>query len=136
MQCLFYASEDFCTIQICSLLLLLLVVTRVCVCLSVRDSMPILLHGPGCNLGNGRGCPLVVHYLADLQFIIVVWSKFFMLQQGWTWVMGQLFTTQPDLPDAESMVNPIHMLVLALCLVIIIIYATILLLRVRKVCSR
>jgi len=42
------------------------------------------------------------------QFIIVVWSKLFMLQQGWTWVMGQLFTTQPDLPDAESMVNPIH----------------------------
>jgi len=29
--------------------------------------MPTLLHGPGCNLGNGRGWPLVVHYWADLQ---------------------------------------------------------------------
>ena len=36
-----------------------------CVCLSVR--MPTLLQGPGCNLGSGRGCPLVVHYWADLQ---------------------------------------------------------------------
>ena len=26
-----------------------------------------VLHGPGCNLGSGRGCPLVVHYWADLQ---------------------------------------------------------------------
>jgi len=37
------------------------------VCLSVRGRMPMLLHGPGCNLGSGRGCPLVVHYWADLQ---------------------------------------------------------------------
>jgi len=37
------------------------------VCLSVCDRMPTLLHGPGCNLGRGRGCPLVVHYWADLQ---------------------------------------------------------------------
>jgi len=48
-----------------------IVVTRVsvCVCLSryVRDRMPTLLHGPGCHLGSGRGCPLVVHYWADLQ---------------------------------------------------------------------
>ena len=29
--------------------------------------MPTLLHGTGCNLGNGRRCPLVVHYWADLQ---------------------------------------------------------------------
>ena len=29
--------------------------------------MPTLLHGPGCNLGSGRGCPVVVHYWADLQ---------------------------------------------------------------------
>jgi len=28
--------------------------------------MPTLLHGPGCNLGNGRECLLVVHYWADL----------------------------------------------------------------------
>jgi len=37
-----------------------IVVTRVCVsvCLSVRGRMPTLLHGPGCNLGRGRGCPL------------------------------------------------------------------------------
>jgi len=34
---------------------------------SVRGRMPTLLHGPGCNLGSGRGCPLVVQYLADLQ---------------------------------------------------------------------
>jgi len=46
-----------------------IVVTRVCVsvCLSVRGRMPTLLHGPGCNLGNGGGWPLVVHYGADLQ---------------------------------------------------------------------
>jgi len=30
-----------------------------CVCLSVRSHMPRPLHGPGCNLGSGRGCPLV-----------------------------------------------------------------------------
>jgi len=29
----------------------------VCVCLSVRGRMPTLLHGPGCNLGSGRGYP-------------------------------------------------------------------------------
>jgi len=37
------------------------------VCLSVRGRTPTLLHGPGCNLGRGRGCPLVVHNWADLQ---------------------------------------------------------------------
>jgi len=32
---------------------------RLCVCLSlsVRGCMPTLLHGPGCNLGSGRGAP-------------------------------------------------------------------------------
>jgi len=40
---------------------------HLCVCLSVRGRTPTLLHGPGCNLGHGRGCPLVVHYWADLQ---------------------------------------------------------------------
>jgi len=48
-------------------------VTRVCVCLSVCVSvlrrMPTLLHEPGCNLGSGRECPLVVHYWADLQSV-------------------------------------------------------------------
>ena len=38
-----------------------------CVCLSVPGLIPTLLHGPGCNLGNGRGCRLVVHYWTDLQ---------------------------------------------------------------------
>jgi len=31
--------------------------------------MPTLLHGPGYNLGDGRGCPLVVGYWADLQSV-------------------------------------------------------------------
>jgi len=35
----------------------------VCVSVStVPRRIPTLLHGPGCNLGNGTGCPLVVHY--------------------------------------------------------------------------
>ena len=37
--------------------------------LSVPRGIPTLLHGPGCNLGNGRGCPLVVHYWADLKSV-------------------------------------------------------------------
>jgi len=46
--------------------------TAVCVsmCLSVCPRrIPTLLHGPGCNLGNDRGCPLVVHYWVDLQSV-------------------------------------------------------------------
>jgi len=39
---------------------------RLCVCLPVRCRTTTLLHGPGCNLGTGRGCPLVVHCWADL----------------------------------------------------------------------
>ena len=50
-----------------------IVVTAVCVCvsvcLSVPRRMPTLLHGPGWNLGNGRECPVVVHYWADLQSV-------------------------------------------------------------------
>jgi len=48
-----------------------IVVPRVCVsvCLSVPHRILILLHRPGCNLGNGRGCCLVVHYWADLQSV-------------------------------------------------------------------
>ena len=37
--------------------------------MSVRGRTPTLLHRPGCNLGSGRGCPLVVHYWADLQSV-------------------------------------------------------------------
>jgi len=40
------------------------------VCLSVRGRMPTLLHGPRCNLGNGRKCPLVVHYWKELQSVL------------------------------------------------------------------
>ena len=36
---------------------------------TVRGRMPTVLHGPGCNLGSGRGCPFVVHYCADLQSV-------------------------------------------------------------------
>jgi len=39
------------------------------VCVSVRGRMPTLLHGPGCNLGEWKRIPLVVHYLADLQSV-------------------------------------------------------------------
>jgi len=41
----------------------------VCVCMSVPRRIPTPLHGPGCNFGNGRGCPLVVRYWADLQSV-------------------------------------------------------------------
>jgi len=37
--------------------------------LSVPHRIPTLLHGPGCKLGNSRGCPLVVYYWADLQSV-------------------------------------------------------------------
>jgi len=36
--------------------------SRASVCLYVRGHMPTLLHGPGCNMGNGRECLLAVHY--------------------------------------------------------------------------
>jgi len=44
---------------------------RLCVCVSVCTfrRIPTLLHGPGCKLGNGKGCPVVVHYWADLQSV-------------------------------------------------------------------
>ena len=41
--------------------------SRASVCLSVRGRLPTLPHVPGCNLGNGRGCHLVVHYWVNLQ---------------------------------------------------------------------
>ena len=39
------------------------------VCVSVRCCIPTLLYctDPDVTWGNGRGCPLVVHYWADLQ---------------------------------------------------------------------
>ena len=42
---------------------------RLCACLTVPRHIPTLLHGPGFLLGNGRGCPLVVYYWADLQSV-------------------------------------------------------------------
>jgi len=49
-----------------------IVVTSVClsVYLSVPRHFPTLLHGPpDVTWRNGRGCPLVVHYWADLQLL-------------------------------------------------------------------
>jgi len=40
---------------------------QLCDCLSDPRRIPTLLHGPGCNLGIGMGCRLVVQYWADLQ---------------------------------------------------------------------
>ena len=42
---------------------------RLFACLSVPRRILTPLHGPGCNLGNGRGCCLVVHYWTDLQSV-------------------------------------------------------------------
>jgi len=49
--------------------LVTLVCVSVCVCLSVSSLISTLLHGPACNVGNGSGCPLVVHYWADLESV-------------------------------------------------------------------
>jgi len=43
--------------------------TCLSVCVSMARRIPTLLHGPGCNSWNGRGCPLVVHYWVDLQLV-------------------------------------------------------------------
>jgi len=43
--------------------------SRLCVCLSLPRCIPTLLHGPRCNLGNGRGRPLVMHFWADVQSV-------------------------------------------------------------------
>jgi len=47
------------------------VVTRVCVsvCLSVAAVRPYYCTDPDVTWGRGRGCPLVVHYWADLQSV-------------------------------------------------------------------
>jgi len=73
---------------------------RLSVCLSVRDRMPTLLHGPGCNLRSGRGCPLVVHYWTALQSVHGLRCY------------GNI-TRTPNVSE--------YMLVITLCLVIIII---------------
>jgi len=49
-----------------------IVVTRVCVCVSVCMSATACSHywmHPDVTWGSGRGCPLVVHYWADLQSV-------------------------------------------------------------------
>ena len=46
------------------------------VCLSVSRCMPTLLHGPGCNLGNGRGasgCALLGGFAVGVQ-ISLLWQ--------------------------------------------------------------
>jgi len=40
----------------------------VCVCLSLA-AFPQYCTGPDISWGNDRGCPLVVHYWADLQSV-------------------------------------------------------------------
>jgi len=49
-----------------------IVVTHVCVCLSACLSAAACPHyctDPDVTLESGRGCPLVVHYWADLQSV-------------------------------------------------------------------
>ena len=43
--------------------------SRLCFCLSVPRHIPALLHGPRCNFGDGRRCPLIVHYYVDLSVV-------------------------------------------------------------------
>ena len=45
-----------------------ILVMRVCVCLSVA-AFPHYCTDPDVTWGNGRWCPLVVHYWADLQSV-------------------------------------------------------------------
>jgi len=42
--------------------------SRLCVCLSL-NTFPHYCTGPDVSWGNGRGCPVVVHYWADLQSV-------------------------------------------------------------------
>jgi len=41
----------------------------VSVCLSVCRGIATLLHGPDVTWGNGRGCPILEYYWADLQSV-------------------------------------------------------------------
>ena len=44
---------------------------RLCVCVSVRGRMPTPLHAdPDVTWGNGKGCPLVVHYCVKCQRVL------------------------------------------------------------------
>ena len=45
--------------------------TRLCVCLSAA-ACPHYCTDPDVSWGSGRGCPLVVHYWADLQLVDVL----------------------------------------------------------------
>jgi len=79
-----------------------ILVTAVCVfvCLTVPRRIPTLLHRPGCKLR--KGCPLVVHYWADLQSTVHGFPCY-----------------DNTVPNAKCQ----RVLVLALCLVIIIFRA-------------
>jgi len=47
-----------------------LVVTAVCVCVCLSlTSFPHYCTDPDVSWGNGMGCPVVVHYWADLQLV-------------------------------------------------------------------
>jgi len=48
----------------------LCVCVPVCMCVYLPRRIPTLLHGSGCNFGNGSDCPIVVHYLAYLQSVL------------------------------------------------------------------
>jgi len=72
------------------------------VCVSVRDRMPTLLHGPGCNFGEWYGMsPIVVYYWEDSQSV----HGFALLE-----CYGNI------MPN----ISKYYMLVLALCLVDIV----------------
>jgi len=63
----YFDSELMKLTQHCTVLLLItfrvthrqreMYIGHFCVCLCVPRGIPTLLHGPGCNLGNGRGAP-------------------------------------------------------------------------------
>jgi len=76
--------------------------------------MPTLFNGPGCNLGNGRGCPLVVHYWADLQSVYGLRCYGNITQ---TLVTYKLAST-PRYDDIVRTRNVSECSVLALCLVV------------------
>jgi len=40
-------------------------------CLSVPRRIPTLLNRPECKFGNGRGCPLVVHFVSDIAIFVL-----------------------------------------------------------------
>ena len=67
------------------------------VCLSVPRHIPALLRGPDVSWWNGRGCPLVVHYCADLR------SRFHPHQ----FTFGGVISERVNTVKARSKVNPI-----------------------------